>query len=237
MIWVNFKLYKETFGDGVLRLAEACFKVAEKTKVEIIPVVSPFDLWRVKKRFQKKVWVQHVDLFFEGAKTGWVSPLQAIILGADGTLLNHSEHKISPGKVKQILSYLKKDKWRKHWEQEVPILKRKIEKFRTMVCFATQGQAKRWVKRLGSFSEFVAYEPPELIGGEVSVSQARPEVVRKVVELLPKQRVVIGAGIRSGDDVKKALKLGAKGVLVSSGVVKADNPQEKLEELAMFFRS
>jgi triosephosphate isomerase len=236
MIWVNFKLYKETFNDGVLRLAEVCFAVAEATKVKIIPVVSPLDLWRVKEKFQKEVWLQHADPFFEGARTGWISPLQSMVLGADGTLLNHSEHKISPGKIRQILSYLKKDKWVERWQSEVPLVKRRIQNFKTMVCFSTKGQAKRWVKRLKLLSDFVAYEPPELIGGEVSVSQAQPEVIKRIVDLLPEQKIVVGAGIKTDEDVREALRLGARGILVSSSVVKASNPKKKLKELASAFK-
>ena len=53
------------------------------------------------------------------------------------------------------------------------------------------------------------------------------EVVKKVN---PNVKVLCGAGITTGQDVKKALDLGAHGVLVASGVVKAQNPKKVLEE-------
>lgn len=235
MIWVNFKIYQESFGEGGLKLARICRRVEEKTKVKIIPVVSSLDLWRIKKEVGGEVWLQHVDLFFEGRGTGWVSPLQAMILGGGGTLLNHAEHKIPPGKIRQILAYLKRDQWVEHWKKEVEIVSDKISRFKTMVCFRTKGQARQWVRKLKGLADFVAYEPPELIGGEISVSQAQPEVIERIVKILPRQKVIVGAGIKSQTDVKRALQLGAKGVLVSSAVVKAKDPEEKLLELSEGF--
>ncbi len=211
MIWVNFKIYRETFGEGACRLAEICRKVSQKTKINIIPVVSPLDLYRIKKEIGGKVWLQHVDCFLEGQRTGWVSPLQASKLGADGVLLNHSEHRLPPGKIRQIL--------------------KNVGKMETMVCFKSQGQATKWVKKLRPKPDFIAYEPPELIGGEVSVSQVQPQVIKRIVDLLPDYQIIVGAGIKKGTDVKRALKLGAKGVLVSSAVVKAKDPERILNDL------
>jgi triosephosphate isomerase len=48
----------------------------------------------------------------------------------------------------------------------------------------------------------------------------------------PKVRVLCGAGITNGEDVKAALKLGAEGILVASGVVKAEDQYMALLDLA-----
>ncbi len=237
MIWVNFKIYKQSFGSGALDLAKICREVSEKTKVKIIPVVSALDLREVKEKIGGEVWLQHLDLFFEGKHTGWVSPLAALCAGADGALLNHSEHEIPPGKIRQILAYLKKDKWQKHWQKELKNDKLQIlnDKFRLMLCFKTKGQIQ-WLKKLKPKPDFVAYESPELIGGEISVAEAKPEVVRRAVELLPNYQVIVGAGVKDGHDVKKSLELGAKGILVSSDIVKAKEPKKELIELAEAFK-
>lgn len=47
-----------------------------------------------------------------------------------------------------------------------------------------------------------------------------------------KVKVLCGAGITSGNDVSAALKLGAEGILVASGVVQAKNQLEALLDLA-----
>ncbi len=201
-------------------MARVCQKVGQKTKIKIIPVVSGLDFYRVKQEIKGEVWLQKIDPFLEGAKTGWVSALQAMKLGAAGSLINHSEHKIPKGTVSRILTALGKEK---------------IKDFKTMVCFRSKGQAGNWLGKLKSVPDFVAYEPPELIGGQISVSQAKPETIKEVVKILSKLPVIVGAGVHCQEDVKAALKLGAKGILVSSAVVKAKNPEEKLLELAEGF--
>ena len=43
--------------------------------------------------------------------------------------------------------------------------------------------------------------------------------------------VLCGAGISTGEDLAAAADLGAEGVLLASGVAKADDPQVALESL------
>ncbi|MEM4343444.1 MAG: triose-phosphate isomerase, partial [Candidatus Caldarchaeum sp.] len=83
--------------------------------------------------------------------------------------------------------------------------------------------------------EALAVEPPELIGTGVSVSTARPEVVSgavvKVKKVSMRVHVLCGAGVSSEDDVRKALELGAEGVLLSSAYVKSRDPEKLLREM------
>lgn len=101
-----------------------------------------------------------------------------------------------------------------------------------MVCCRTLGQEEKLVKFK---PDFLAYEPPALIGGEISVSQSQPAAISHFIEIAGKIPVIIGAGIKEKKDVEISLKLGAKGILVSSGVVLASDPQEKLLELCQGF--
>ena len=81
---------------------------------------------------------------------------------------------------------------------------------------------------------FIAVEPPELIGGEVSVTNVDPAIVSGTVEAvnrISKVGVLCGAGIKNGKDVSKAIELGASGVLLASGVTKSDNPEATLTDL------
>ena len=88
--------------------------------------------------------------------------------------------------------------------------------------------------------EYIAIEPPELIGGDVSVTTAKPEVITKAVDRIraanPKVNVFCGAGVRTRKDVAKALELGTMGVLLSSGVVKAKDPEKALRDLVKGLR-
>ena len=82
--------------------------------------------------------------------------------------------------------------------------------------------------------DMIAMEPPELIGGDISVSTARPEAIVETIEAVKSVKsvpVLVGAGIKNGQDVKKAIELGAKGVLVASGIVKAKDPKKAINDL------
>lgn len=215
MIVVNFKIYEETFGGKALELAKICQKVSKKTKVKIIPAVSALDAVSIKNELGMEVWLQNTDEMFEGAKSGAISPLQAKLLGISGTLINHSENRKKPGTIKKMLA---------NWPDD----------FKIMLCLGSMGQAEDWAKNLKP--DFIAYEPKSLIGSkENSVATEKPEVIKKIVDKYPEVSVFVGAGIHSVKDVEVSLKLGAKGILVSSYIVKSKNPEKKLEELASCF--
>ena len=82
----------------------------------------------------------------------------------------------------------------------------------------------------------IAVEPPELIGSGVSVSTARPEVVEESVKVIkavsPQTLALVGAGVSNATDLKKAMELGAEGVLLASAYVKAKDPETWLRETA-----
>ncbi|MDD1647511.1 MAG: triose-phosphate isomerase, partial [Methanomicrobiales archaeon] len=83
--------------------------------------------------------------------------------------------------------------------------------------------------------DYVAIEPPELIGSGISVATADPEIIRRSVaaarKVNPDVKVLTGAGIQSGECVKIALELGTAGVLLASSVVKAQDPAVVLRDL------
>jgi len=83
--------------------------------------------------------------------------------------------------------------------------------------------------------DFVAIEPPELIGSGIPVSKADPDIVLKSVEavkrIAPDVGVLCGAGITHGEDLKAALDLGSQGVLLASGIIKAKDQRKALEDL------
>lgn len=215
MILVNFKIYKETFGDGALKMAEICQRVSQKTGVKIIPVVSSLDAVKIKEKLGMEVYLQAIDEVSEGAKTGFISPIQANELKIGGTLLNHSEHRMKPGSIKKIL---------KIWPKG----------FKSVLCLSSLGQVEGWAKNLAP--DGIAYEPKELIGSkDKSVASEKPEMIKKIVEKFPKIPVLVGAGIHSKEDVAVSLKLGAKGILISSFIIKAKDPEKELTGIASAF--
>lgn len=217
MIIVNFKNYKETFSEGTLKLAEICKKVALKSGVEIIPAVSSLDAVLIQKELNMKVFLQSVDPIFEGRGSGFVSPLKAEKLRIEGSLLNHSEHKLPPGTIKKMLSV-----WPKN--------------FKSVVCLSSLGQIKGWARNIKP--DFVAYEPRNLIASkEKSVATENPQTIKKIVDFYKKIPVLVGAGIHSVEDVKVSLKMGASGILISSFIVQSKTPEKNLNKLAEVFIS
>jgi len=212
MIFVNFKTYQQGTGEAALILAKICQEVEKTSGIKIIPIVQVVDIFRLASQ-GLVVWAQHVDEVDFGPYTGQVLAKGILDAGAKGILLNHSEKKLSFEKVKNILQGLKG--------------------LQSLVCAESIEEGQQ----LAEFKpDFLTYEPPELIGGKVSVSQVQPEIIREFVDKIKNMPILVGAGIHKQVDVKKALELGAKGILVSSDVVLADNPQQELLDLAGGFK-
>lgn len=158
--------------------------------------------------------VQAVDIF-RIAGLGIEVWSQALFAsGATGVLLNHSDYKLPVEVIGNTIEEAQGSK---------------VQRFKVLVCCESIEEGKEIAKFK---PDFLAYEPPELIGGNVSVSSAKPEIIRDFVLAIPEIPLVIGAGIHNQQDIQVGLKLGAKGFLISSAVVLAKNPKEKLLELA-----
>jgi triosephosphate isomerase len=211
MILINFKVYQQSFGEGAIKLAKICKEVMEETGIKVIPVVSALDAVRVMDKVGIDVYLQCIDVTDSGAKTGRISAIQAKELGIKGSLLNHSEHKLPPGTIKNLLT---------SWP----------EGFVSIVCLGSIGQASGWAKSIKP--TMIAYEPGYLIGNkEKSVATEKPDVIKKMIDNYPDLPVLVGAGVKSEEDIKVSLKLGAKGFLIASAIVTAQDPKAELLKL------
>ena len=213
LIVVNFKTYATAMGQKAVDLAQAMER-ASKDHVRMIAVVSAFDLHAVKQAAPSlEVWSQHLDPVGQGSFTGWLQPENAIERGARGTIINHAEYKVDIEHVQQLMQQLPDD-------------------FPMCACAADVEEAHR-LAELGP--TFIAVEPPELIGGDISVTTADPAIVSDTVNAVrainPQVRVLCGAGVKDGKDVKTAVELGAHGVLLASGVTKASDVDAVLADL------
>ncbi|MFA6305954.1 MAG: triose-phosphate isomerase [Candidatus Gracilibacteria bacterium] len=216
LILVNFKAYEQGTGESAVVLAKICERVAKETGANVCVAVCALDLGRVCEAVSIPVFAQHTDFEGYGSHTGHVLPDMAKEAGAYGTLLNHAEFQL-----------------------EDEVLEKCIEAAKRAGLFvvACANDPERAAKISGFDPDLVAVEPPELIGGDRSVSKAEPFVVEKAVELVGRGKVLVGAGVKDGEDVKIALALGASGVLLASGVVKADDPYSVLLDLVGGFKS
>lgn len=215
MIFVNFKTYKQGTSEAAIKLAKVCQAVEKKTSVKIFPVAQTADIFRIIEKTGGPVWAQHVDDIEYGQNTGQTLPEAVRAAGAQGTLLNHAENKLPVEVIGEII-------------KRCQSLKLKV-----LVCSDSLGEAKE----IAVFKpDLLAYEPPELIGSQTaSVSTAKPEVIKNFVTEIKNIPVLVGAGIHFQQDVKMGLKLGAIGILVSSDVVLAQNPEKELLDLAAGF--
>ncbi|MFC1655923.1 triose-phosphate isomerase [Patescibacteria group bacterium] len=210
-IIVNFKTYESATGDKALKLAKIHEKVAQETGLSFAVCVQPADVYRVSQEVSIPVFAQHIDPVVYGSNTGYVMPESMKEAGAFGTLLNHAERQIDEETLKKSIQRAK----------EVGLY--------TVVCANTPEMGAQ----IAQYDpDLIAVEPPELIGGNISVSNAQPEVITESVELIGDGKVLVGAGVKTGEDTKKAIELGASGVLLASGVTKADDPYAVLLDLA-----
>lgn len=212
LIVVNFKTYQEAHGVAAEELAKIMQQI--ETDARMVAVVSAFDLSSVVSAAPNlEVWTQHLDPIGFGSNTGWLHPETAMARGASGTLINHAEHKVSIEHIAMLLD-------------TIP------ENFTVCACAADIEEARA----LSALEpDFVAVEPPELIGGEISVTTADPEIVSgtaiAIREVSQSVGILCGAGVKNGDDVSMAISLGTSGVLLASGVTRVKDPQFALNDL------
>lgn len=215
-IIVNCKAYPEATGKALDNLIRAAQAAAAEARCEMAIAPPLPELARVAKgrRGRIQVWAQHVDDRGPGVGTGFAGPDALRAAGAKGAILNHAEHKVGPTAARDTLA--------RCLVAGLPVL----------LC-ADSVQEARMLAKFKPLA--IAIEPPELIGGDVSVTSADPTVVSEAVEAVrrvsTKTKVLCGAGVKTGYDVAKALELGAHGVLVASGVVKARKPIVALRDL------
>ncbi|MBS3074229.1 triose-phosphate isomerase [Candidatus Pacearchaeota archaeon] len=213
LVVVNFKNYVS--GKDALDLAR---------KVEIycgnaIVAVPFLDIKEIASQVNLPVYAQHIDYFEQGRSTGYITPESLLNVGVAGSLLNHSEHKLSFTSIKKTIDRCNK-------------LNLKL-----IVCASTLKDAQ---KIIGLKPYAIAFEDPKLIATGNSIAKYDSSAVSSFAKMLEGINIIplCGAGISSAEDVAKAVILGCKGVLVSSAVAHPSVPQEGekfLKEISQLF--
>jgi len=215
LILVNFKAYSQGTGANALKIAKDADLVFKETGVNIGVAPVATDIRMISESVDVPVFAQHVDPIEPGSHTGFLTVEAVKEAGAIGSLVNHSEHRLRLADIDVCINNLRK------------------AGLVSVVCTNNEIVSSA---AAALNPDFIAIEPPELIGTGIPVSKAKPEVVTGSLEAVHKVNrnviVLCGAGITTGDDVYAALKLGAQGVLLASGVVKAKNPFDVLMSMA-----
>ena len=213
LVVLNFKTYIEATGKNAVRLAEMCSDVSRDAGITIIAVPQPSDIRPVAET-GIPVFAQHIDGASAGSGTGYMLAEAVRDAGAIGTLINHSERRLTLAEIDAAIQAARRTG------------------IATIVCSNNIATTKA---AAALKPDFVAIEPPELIGTGIPVSTADPGIVSGAVDAAlgidPDVPVLCGAGISKGEDMAAALELGAEGVLLASGIVRAPDPKAALMDL------
>ncbi|UCH72378.1 MAG: triose-phosphate isomerase [Thermoplasmatales archaeon] len=213
-IVLNVKTYAEATGNKALEIAKIMDKISKETGASMAICVQATDI-TVCTKTSIPVFSEHIDPIKPGSHTGWTLPEAVKAAGAVGTLINHSEHRLKLADI------------------DICITRAKELALDHIVCSNNISTSKS----IAALSpDFIAVEPPELIGGDISVTTADPDIVSGSVQTVrgvdKNIKVLCGAGVKNGEDVAKAIELGAEGVLLASGIVKAKDRERVIRDLA-----
>jgi len=209
---INFKTYEEASNKNAIKIAKICKDlepITKKKKIQIILCPIATDIKDLNK-IKVKTYSQHIDNCNYGANTGFLPAIVIKNCGSIGTLINHSEHRIDEKEIRNKLKILKENK------------------LESCLCVENVLEIKKYTKLK---PDFIAIEPKELIGGNISISTAKPDLIINSIKASKGVPILVGAGIKNKNDVKKAIELGAKGILVASGVTKAKNIKAAILDL------
>lgn len=219
VIVINFKVYESAIGENAFRLAQYAQEISDELGVTIVVCPAATDIYRIASELHIPVWAQAVDAVPPGSHTGRITVEQIKLAGATGTLINHSENRLQIADIEWLVA--------------------KSQALKIECCVCTNNVPTS-VACAVLKPDFIAVEPPELIGGDISVTTADPQIVANTVEQIrtvnKDVKVLCGAGVKTNTDVKKALSLGTDGVLLASGITKAKEPRKTIYELATALR-
>tara|TARA_B100000029_G_scaffold81445_1_gene72449 strand:+ start:1718 stop:2380 length:663 start_codon:yes stop_codon:yes gene_type:complete len=219
MFIINCKNYDEIAGEKIIKIARIAERLSKKYKVPIA-IAPPHHLIPLITKFKITVLAQHVDDKKVGSTTGFVIPEIIKKSKIHGSIINHSEHRIS--------------------EKEIRSLVKRLQRLRlkTILCVKNINEVKKYARLNPTF---IAIEPPELIGTSRAISTERPALITNAAQAVKtaknSTKLLCGAGIVSGEDVSKARELGSKGILVASGIVKAKNWDKIISEFCKGLKS
>ena len=182
IIIVNLKTYEQGYGADGFELCKIMEEISIEHNVNLAAAVSAIDLVDYADNLKIPIFAQHVDGVNYGSNTGSILPEAVRYSGAVGTLVNHAECQMSWKEIEKTINRCK----------ELDLT--------TVLCTADIESSEK-----GSHlnPDMLAVEPPELIGGDISVSTAKPEIISDTVEVVKKINskisVLCGAGVKNQD--------------------------------------
>ena len=202
------------YGEEVLALAMHADQVSEKYHVQVIFTPQYVDI-PILARQVKNIFIfaKHMDYLPVGRGVGSVLPEAVKAAGASGVLLNHAEKPLSLEEIERTI-------WR---ADEVGL--------GTLGC-ADGFENAAAVARLSP--NILLAERPRLIGigkRDVDDQQAISKINQIVWDIDPDIRVMHRTGVSNGEGMSQVIAAGAQATGSTSGIIKASDPYQMLEEM------
>ena len=203
------------YGEDLQKLALKAEELAERFPEITLFFTAPYAelAWVAENTGHLIVTAQHMDGIKPGRGMGMVLPESLIAAGAKAVFLNHAERSMT---LAALTAAMKRAK-------ELELI--------TVVCADSVEEAKA-IAVLGP--DILLCEPTEQIGTGVTSDDAYlQETERAIREMNPDVLIMQAAGISTGDDVYRVIVSGADGTGGTSGILKAPDPQQRLEEMIL----
>ena len=200
------------YGDDVLKLAQAADQAAVKYDIDVIFLAPYVDIRRISENTERLiVFAPYMDTLRPGRGMADVLPEAVHAAGAEGVVINHCERPMTLPAIRETIRRA----------GELDML--------SFACADTIAEAKA----IAHFKpDIINPEPAELIGTDSGSSEDFiRESIRAVKSIDPHILVEQAAGIRTGEQVYRNIILGADGVGAASGIVNAEDPLAKVEEM------
>lgn len=200
------------FGENLMELAHSANYLAKHYEVTILFTAPHTELANIVMNCPNLiVTAQHMDCVVPGDSMGYVLAESLRYIGVEVVVLNHADNPMMLTTIGKTIQRAK----------EVGL--------QTIVCADTAKEAKA----IAIFEpDIILAEPTNLIGRDQKSDRAYVTSTIENIKNVNKDILVEqGAGIRTEHDVTELLLLGADGIGVTSGIVKANNPIEMMEKM------
>ena len=201
------------YGEELKRLALKAEELAERFPEITMFFTAPYAelAWVAENTRHLIVTAQHMDGIKPGRGMGMVLPESLIEVGARAVFLNHAER---PMTIASLTAAMKRAK-------ELELI--------TVVCADSIEEAKAIAVLR---PDILLCEPTEQIGTGVTSDDAYLQATERAIRGINSDILIMqAAGISSGEDVYRVIASGADGTGGTSGILKAPDPRQRLEEM------
>ncbi|NLM77571.1 MAG: triose-phosphate isomerase [Ruminococcaceae bacterium] len=205
------------YGQDVVALAKAADEASRRYDVDIIFTAAYVDIYPVAKATKNiHVFAPHMDPIQPGRGVADILPEAIKAAGAEGVMLNHVEKPLTLSAMKKAIDRA----------SEIGLA--------TIVCADSIVEAQA-IAQLSP--DIIVAEPSDLIGtGKVSDMAYVLESIRRIKAVNPDILILQAAGISKGEDVYRVIRAGAEATGSSSGITKAADPADMVDEMVAAVR-